>query len=313
MANVSVIVPVYNVERYLAKCIDSILGQSYSNIELIMVDDGSSDNSGKICEEYAAKDSRIRVFHKENGGVSSARNVGLDNANGKWVIFVDADDWLHNNAIEECMRYSREADIIRFSMRLIEKEDESKIHDVIIRKEDRLTYLSKLLSRDTILGICGGMYKTELFINNNLRFRPDLTSGEDWVVLTSISSQANVIEMIEEPLYFYNKYNETSCTSSFKFRNHFSAMKALQMVSDFVKRKISAKVFEDCQCSAKCNLIYDYAASTIANHVVMNRDLLKEYRECAALSFVEIIKGTRNMKMLLILLLYYFRIIPFHA
>lgn len=91
---ISVIVPVYNVERYLARCIESILSQTYTDFELLLIDDGSKDKSGSICDEYALKDSRIRVFHKPNGGVSSARNVGLDNARGQWVAFCDSDDWL---------------------------------------------------------------------------------------------------------------------------------------------------------------------------------------------------------------------------
>lgn len=89
---ISVIVPVYNVEKYLRRCIDSILAQTFTGFELLLIDDGSKDKSGEICDEYAKKDSRVRVFHKENGGVSSARNLGLDNALGEWVCFVDADD-----------------------------------------------------------------------------------------------------------------------------------------------------------------------------------------------------------------------------
>lgn len=89
---VSIIVPVYNAEKYLNRCIDSILSQTMTDFELLLIDDGSKDNSGRICDEYAEKDARVRVFHKPNGGVSSARNLGLDNAKGKWITFVDADD-----------------------------------------------------------------------------------------------------------------------------------------------------------------------------------------------------------------------------
>ena len=89
---VSIIVPVYNVEKYLPRCIDSILAQTSTNFELILIDDGSTDKSGMICDEYAKKDNRIKVFHKENGGVSSARNIGLDNASGEWLAFIDPDD-----------------------------------------------------------------------------------------------------------------------------------------------------------------------------------------------------------------------------
>ena len=89
---ISVIVPVYNAEKYLNRCIDSILSQTMTDFELLLIDDGSQDNSGRICDEYAEKDARVRVFHKSNGGVSSARNQGLDNAMGNWITYVDADD-----------------------------------------------------------------------------------------------------------------------------------------------------------------------------------------------------------------------------
>lgn len=91
---VSVIVPVYNVEKYLHRCIDSILTQTFTDFEVLLINDGSKDRSGEICDEYAKKDSRVKVFHKENGGVSSARNVGLDNARGDLICFCDSDDFV---------------------------------------------------------------------------------------------------------------------------------------------------------------------------------------------------------------------------
>lgn len=96
----SVIVPVYNIEKYLQRCIDSILAQTFPNFELLLIDDGSNDTSGSMCDAYAKKDSRVRVFHKPNGGVSSARNVGLDNANGEWICFCDSDDWVDNTWLQ---------------------------------------------------------------------------------------------------------------------------------------------------------------------------------------------------------------------
>ncbi len=103
---ISIIVPVYNTEKYLHRCVDSILEQTYTDFELLLINDGSTDLSGVICDEYAMRDSRVRVFHKENGGVSSARNLGLDNAKGEWVAFCDSDDyvypsWLQNYSIIE--------------------------------------------------------------------------------------------------------------------------------------------------------------------------------------------------------------------
>ena len=91
---ISVIVPVYKVEEYLPQCIDSILAQTFTNFELLLVDDGSPDRCGEICEEYAGKDTRIRVFHQQNSGVSAARNIGLQHAKGTYIVFVDSDDWV---------------------------------------------------------------------------------------------------------------------------------------------------------------------------------------------------------------------------
>lgn len=103
---ISIIVPVYNSEQTLNRCIDSILGQTYRNFELLLINDGSKDRSGEICDEYAQKDSRVKVFHKENGGVSSARNVGLDNARGEWVTFVDSDDYYDLKALDIYLKYT---------------------------------------------------------------------------------------------------------------------------------------------------------------------------------------------------------------
>ena len=107
---ISVIVPVYKVEKYLVRCVDSILGQTYSNLEVILVDDGSPDGSGAICDEYAQKDARIRVIHKENGGLSSARNAGIDIATGEYFGFVDSDDWIEPDTYETMLGFARKHD-----------------------------------------------------------------------------------------------------------------------------------------------------------------------------------------------------------
>ena len=101
---ISVIVPVYNVEQYLSKCVESILGQTYTNLEIILVDDGSPDNCGKMCDEYAAKDKRVKVIHKENGGLVSARNAGYDIMSGDWHMYVDSDDWIDANMCEKLVK-----------------------------------------------------------------------------------------------------------------------------------------------------------------------------------------------------------------
>ena len=109
----SIITLIYNNETYLARCLDSILSQSYTDFELLLVDDGSTDNSGAICEEYAQKDPRIKVFHRENGGISAARNTGLDNAQGEWIYQMDSDDELIHNGLQTLMDcISEDVDVV---------------------------------------------------------------------------------------------------------------------------------------------------------------------------------------------------------
>lgn len=126
---ISVIVPIYNVEKYIRKCVDSIIGQTYMNIELFLVDDGSPDNCGAICDEYAQKDKRIRVIHKENGGLSSARNAALDVVTGDYVMFVDSDDWV-------------EPDFCKKALEMAIKEDVPIVsfgyNNVVIKKKDNV-------------------------------------------------------------------------------------------------------------------------------------------------------------------------------
>ncbi len=127
-ALISVIVPVYNVAPYLRQGVDSILSQSYTNLEVLLIDDGSTDESGAICDEYAQQDSRVKVIHKPNGGLSSARNVGLSLASGEWISFVDSDDWLDTNIYQKCVdeleRYP-DLDLVRFLINYAYLEKES--------------------------------------------------------------------------------------------------------------------------------------------------------------------------------------------
>ena len=108
---VTIIIPVYNVEKYLPKCLDSIINQTYNHLEIIIVDDGSKDSSGLICDEYALKDQRIKVLHKKNGGLSSARNAGLDIAKGDYIMFVDSDDYVESHYCEVPLKHALEKNV----------------------------------------------------------------------------------------------------------------------------------------------------------------------------------------------------------
>lgn len=131
MAEVSIIVPVYQVENYIRKCIDSILAQTFTDFELILVDDGSKDKSGQICDEYAGMDQRVRVIHQENSGVAAARNHGIAYANGGYLCFVDADDWIEDGMIEQCISQMKEndADILRHGHTMELWKDEKCVNE----------------------------------------------------------------------------------------------------------------------------------------------------------------------------------------
>lgn len=143
---VSIIVPVYNVEKYVERCIESIIKQSYKNLEIILIDDGSKDNSGKICDEYAQKDNRIKVIHKKNGGLSDARNTGLNIADGEYICFIDSDDYIHKDLVKDNLEklIQQKADMICFNRFVINGEK-------IIEKPQ--LYNENMTTYDVISGI----------------------------------------------------------------------------------------------------------------------------------------------------------------
>ena len=134
MPIISVIVPVYNVEKYLNRCIDSILAQTFSDFELLLIDDGSKDKSGEICDQYAEKDDRIKVLHKENGGASAARNTGIDHAVGEYIMFADSDDYIGRNMLESLLGLiERQNDWAISSMEMVE---DGKHTNIALRKKN---------------------------------------------------------------------------------------------------------------------------------------------------------------------------------
>jgi glycosyltransferase involved in cell wall biosynthesis len=185
---ISVIVPVYNVEQGIGRCIDSVMNQSYSDWELILVDDGSSDRSGALCDEYAARDTRIRVVHKENGGVSMARNLGLDMAQGEWVVFVDGDDTISPNHLKLIKEHA-EHDIIVFGMVIENYTESGKLHysECILISEEYVKPINKLYEDYTLIlrslnlesSACKG-YRRDIIELNGIRYNNDSICFEDF-------------------------------------------------------------------------------------------------------------------------------------
>lgn len=203
---ISIIIPVYKVEKYLKKCIDSILAQSYTNIEVILIDDGSPDNCGKICDEYTSLDKRIVVVHKKNGGLSSARNAGLDIANGDYIAFVDSDDYIHKDYIK-CMineAQKSNADLVMCNVVSVDEKGEVlKKYNCIEGSVNRTEFWTNYYySHYYELGMisCNKLYKK--YIWKKLRF-PNGKVHEDEFVLFHVINQSRIISVINKELYYY--------------------------------------------------------------------------------------------------------------
>lgn len=242
MPQISVIVPVYKVEKYLGRCVESILTQTFEDFELILVDDGSTDRSGEICDEYAAKDDRIRVIHKQNGGVSSARNAGLDAAQGEFVAFVDSDDYVepdylqvlcnHNVDLSFCgsVRHLEDGSIKDNLIPTVDKgKNEKKLLQVWLEKGYLCSVWAKLIRKSII---------------NSLRFREDMCYGEDSVFVMSIANRCNTYFCTDKIMYHYVKYDSLTLTKSFS-KKHVLSYDALLMYHAQWKKE--AGISLDCE------------------------------------------------------------------
>lgn len=185
---ISIIIPVYKVEKYLKRCVESLINQTYRNIEIILVDDGSPDNCGEICDNYKKQDSRIEVIHKTNGGLSDARNVGLRKAKGDYILFVDSDDYIELNACEDFMKMlgSNEVDVAMGDATKIFNCKESKMSfdkTYLGQKQSGKDFLKHQLKNRTMnFASCRNLYKRSYLLANNLYFKKGiLHEDEEWL------------------------------------------------------------------------------------------------------------------------------------
>ena len=194
---ISVIIPVYNVEKYLPRCLDSLLNQTYSCWEAILIDDGTPDKSGVICDEYANRDNRFVVIHKENGGVSSARNSGLDKASGEFVFFLDSDDYIEPECFETLIHIQNEqqADIVHCLSTL---DKQSLYTNEIIEIDD-----TKLDSTFVLCMVWGNLYKSSLI--KGTRFNTDIHYGEDTLFGTTAYINAKKVVEVRKSFYYYDR------------------------------------------------------------------------------------------------------------
>lgn len=210
---VSIIIPVYNVGNYLRFCLNTVLEQTFTDFEVILVDDGSTDSSGIICDEYATKDKRIRVFHKENGGVSSARNLALDRIQGEWVYFCDADDMLFENSLEilyenvsegidsVCCGYvkiSESNDLLSY--------DRSKYSEIVDSSDALIDFYHPLFSKEDNVYLWNRLLRSSIISCNKLRFHGDFAIKEDGLFLVQYLCRCKGKHKYSSiPVYKYRK------------------------------------------------------------------------------------------------------------
>lgn len=236
---VSIIVPVYNVDSYIRKCIDSILTQTYTDYELILVDDGSTDMSGDICEKYSVKDSRVKVIHKINGGQSSARNIGIDNAKGEYLSFIDADDYVSPIMIETLLNLidNNNADISECGYITVNKEIETVCDfgkDVEMGAGNYL--IEKFINADIFYGVCTKLFKKSLF--DNTRFPNGRIYEDTWMTLYFCLSSLKYVRT-QQPLYYYFQRENSTLHSELNNRKAREFIILLENLLKLVDNKVN--------------------------------------------------------------------------
>lgn len=264
---VSIIVPVYNSEAFISNCINSILQQTYGNIELLLINDGSADESGKVCEEYAQRDGRIRVMHQENAGPSAARNRGIDAAKGTYIQFVDGDDTIEPDMTESMVEALGEAhqlvicgfkNMLEYGGQVISDEIFCFDKTGSFEKEELLGFFGELYRDYYIHFNWNKIYVSAIIRENGLRFDCNVIRGEDMLFNLDYLEKCSRVKIIKDPFYNYMTSNSGSITSTFRpdlfenqqllfqrtreflWRNHAYAGRNADLVEEFYTTRIIA-------------------------------------------------------------------------
>lgn len=249
MIKVSIIMPIYNSEKYLRNAVDSIINQDFEGFELILVDDGSPDNSGAICDEYAEKYPNVKVVHKENGGICSARNAGLDVAQGEYIGFCDNDDEYLPGLLKDNYELAKanNVDLLRYAkVKRLEKDDGrvwetiTKLEDMFIEKKDFYKHYINIRKEDTVWT---GLYRREIIENNKIRFNENIKyGGED--VYFNISMLKNCQKLGFNSKAYYSWTQRDTHSTSRKFNDEFldDMIDNLQLEYEFMQETCQGKV-----------------------------------------------------------------------
>ena len=240
MSTVSIIVPIYKVEDYIRECIDSILAQTYPDFELILVDDGSPDDCGRICDDYAKGDNRIKVVHKVNGGISSARNAGLEVAKGEWIMHVDGDDWIEPDMIESLIEAAQITgadmvigDFVKYGPSAGYNKLPTWSSD---KKKSMTNYIAYVMTT-----IWGSIAKRSLYADHSLKSPDGISYCEDFHLIVRLCHFVNKIVNVHRPFYHY-RYRPTSIVSNMSRKTEADEQWVYQDTIRFFKEQ---GVYED--------------------------------------------------------------------
>lgn len=259
MPFVSVIIPIYNVEKYVEQCIDSVISQKLSDIEIILVDDGSTDSCSKICDNYAQRYDFVQVIHKKNGGLSSARNVGIDIARGDYIIFVDSDDWWNPQVnVKEIMKRVFEApetEMFLFSSLdyiegdgIFKRKEHERLKDISTNTIDE--YYQGLLKNGNLeVSANTKIFRTDFLKKNNLYFQEGITSEDsEWIL--RVLRKLKFVKILNVPLYICRIGRMGSISNSIGKKNIVNLLRIIEQSVDYYNEKESnLKKYELCYCA----------------------------------------------------------------
>lgn len=283
---ISIIVPVYNAGQWIGHCIESILQQTFRDFELILINDGSSDNSLTVCKDYSLSDDRIKIYTQRNLGVSATRNSGIEKASGQWISFIDADDWVDESYLETLLPADNEQ--LTLCLLSPHRSDSTNQKEMVKYETDICSILSNWITHVELTGPCGKLLCRSTIIDNNLRFRTDLISGEDLIFMIDyLNKITGSVRLIHKQLY---NYADVNCMSLSKRQVPLS--NSLYSISHISRElpKIGAKYswnynpsYKEFMFSQTHNIITTlrHAGSTFpkqAYKTLRNRDLLQFVR-----------------------------------
>lgn len=276
----SIIIPVYNVEQYLSRCLNSVLSQLKSDMEVIIVDDGSKDNSGKICDQYKLKyGSVINVIHQENGGLSAARNTGIENAKGEYLYFLDSDDYISDKFIETVYIHliKRKYDIIEFKSFWQKKDTKIylKISDVVIERTN-LEMIDGLLKNEVGCQIWLRIYRSKLF--QNIRF-PESRNYEDVATYYRLLMISNLNLVIDSQIHIYNLLNLNSITQKANLKNLSDMYTAINEMHDNLQKNFSESKMDTIYLEYYKRSIYIYILLKLYKGDLRDNDTYKQIRD----------------------------------